>query len=201
MYSTYVISHFFSAGLEAANFHPETAMWLSLIGGLGIQLYVEVNDGFGPNWGFSPGDALFDVLGGLYTIGQYYIPYSKNFQMRVSYWPSEALLNGNKPDNNFSDDYEGQKLWLAFRMKQLLPEKISKYWPSFLMLSVGMAIADYDKPKKKHQEFYIAFDLDAEQIPLYGGVWQFLKNTLNFVHLPMPGVRVSPDAAFFTFVY
>jgi hypothetical protein len=52
-----------------------------------------------------------------------------------------------------------------------------------------------------YREYYLSLDLDAETIPLYGGFWQFLKNTLNYIHFPMPGIRITPDAAFFVFCY
>jgi len=159
-YGAAVISHFLSAGFEAANYDEETSVWLGAIGGLGLQTYVEIKDGFAPidklnnkpKWGFSPGDAISNLLGTSYFVAKYYYPFLNNFQLRVSYFPSEELRNGKKPDNNFSDDYEGQKLWLALRMKNLLPESLSKYWPSFLMLSVGYfvsGIGDYSSVETK----------------------------------------------------
>lgn len=199
-----VISHFLSAGFEAANFDEESAVWYGAIGGLAMQLYVEIQDGFAPiekvsgkpKWGFSPGDALSDLFGAGYFVGRYYYPYLNNFQLRVSYWPSKELRNGNKPDNNFSDDYEGQKMWLALRMKNLLPKSIAEYWPSFLMLSVGYfvsGIGDFSNANNTKPFYYLAFDFDAEVIPLHGKFWSFIKNTLNYIHFPMPGLEISED--------
>lgn len=200
-YGTYILAHGFSAGLEAANFQSEDAAIYGAAAALAFQLFVEANDAFGPKWGFSPGDAGADVLGALYSVGLYYIPYLKNFQPRFSYYPSEEYLDGKKKDGNISDDYEGQKFWLSLRMKELLPKPAARYWPSFLMLSGGIGVSDLDGSGGGTREFYIALDLDAEKLPLYGRVWQFVKNTLNYFHLPMPGIRISPDAAFFVFLY
>lgn len=198
---TALISHFISAGIEAGNVEEETCVWLGALGGLGMQMYVEVRDGFSPSdkltekpkWGFSPGDAIADVLGASYFVARYYYPYLNNFQLRVSYFPSDELLNGKKPDNNYSDDYEGQKIWLALRMKNLLPEKAAEYWPSFLMLSVGYHVSNvgdyYDDPITT--QYYLAFDIDAETIPIHGKFWNFIKNTLNYIHFPMPGIEIS----------
>jgi len=211
-YGTTVISHFFSSGLLAANVDQELAIWLGAIGGFGMQMYVEIQDGYAPlnsdgkpKWGFSPGDAITDFLGASYFVAKYYYPYINNFQLRVSYFPSEAFRNGLKPDNNISDDYDGQKMWVAFRMKNLLPNDISKFWPSFLMLSAGYGvtgIGDYALNKDLQKKFYLAFDFDASEIPLYGEFWEFIKNTLNYIHFPLPGIEISNNGiSFLLFAY
>ncbi len=202
-YGTTLISHFFSSGFQAANVNDELSTWLGAVGGFGMQLYVEVQDGYGPNWGFSPGDAVSDFVGASYFVARYYYPYLNNFQLRVSYFPSEAFLNGKKPDNNISDDYDGQKMWLAFRMKNLLPENLSKYWPSFLMISAGYGvkgIGENATTEGLKPSYYLALDLDASEIPLHGEFWEFLKNTLNYFHFPMPGIKVSEDGISFLLI-
>jgi hypothetical protein len=140
-------------------------------------------------------------MGAIYGVSQYYYPYLKNFQPRVSYFPSKEYLEGEKEDGNISDDYEGQKLWLAFRMKNLLPKSLSEYWPAFLMLSVGYGVHNLDGSGNGESQFYLAFDIDAEEIPLYGPFWQFIKNTLNYIHFPLPGIQISPKIKLFTISY
>ncbi len=201
MLGTMLISHGFSSALEAANIRDYYSLWLGALGGLAMQLYVEYQDGYGPNWGFSPGDAVSDFLGSVYYVSQYYFPYLKNFQLRVSYFPSKEFLEGKKKDHNISDDYEGQKLWLSVRMKNLLPEKVGKYWPSFLMLSFGYGVSQLDGVGGGIKKFYLGFDFDAEALPFHGRVWNFVKSTLNFIHFPMPGIRISPNGAFLVFAY
>jgi len=199
-YAGSLLSHAFSSGLEAGNIQSEpAAIWGSVASFL-FELYVEIEDGYGPNWGFSPGDAIGDFLGASFSLSQYYFPVLKNFQPRFSYLPSEEIKNGIHK-GNMIDDYNGQKYWMSFRMKNILPEALSRYWPAFLMLSAGMGVRDIQEPEKRQREFYIALDLDAEEIPLYGRGWQFVKNTLNYFHFPMPGIRISPDAAFFVFCF
>ena len=41
-----IFSHFISAGFEAGNLDEETCVWLGAIGGLGMQTYVEIRDGY-----------------------------------------------------------------------------------------------------------------------------------------------------------
>ena len=199
-YGTALIAHGLSAGLEAANVDLEKSAIYGAIGAFAFETYIEIEDGFGPQWGFSPGDLASDFLGALYTVGQYYYPTLKHIQPRMSYIPSKKYRDGEHT-GNVIDDYSGQKYWFAFRMKELLPEKLSNYWPSFLMLSVGMGIRNWDGYGGGQREFFIAFDFDAETLPLHGPVWQFVKNTLNYIHFPMPGIRISPDAAAFAIVF
>lgn len=200
-FGTHLLAHGFSGAYEASNFQAEQSAIFSAISALAFELFIEIEDGFGPDWGFSPGDATFDVLGSAFYLGQYYVPYLKNFIPKVSYYPSKDFRDGNHKSGIIIDDYEGQKYWMGIRMKNILPKDISHYWPSFLMLSVGMGVKNLDGSGGGTQEFYLALDLDAEQLPLYGGFWQFVKNTLNYIHFPMPGVRITPDAAFFAIVF
>ncbi len=199
-YAGTLLAHAFSAGLEAGNFQSEQAAVYGTAAALAFQLYVEIEDGFGKDWGFSPGDATADFLGASYGLAQYYYPFLKNFQFRFSYFPSQKMREGLHPGNGI-DDYEGQKYWMSMRLKNLLPEKAAKYWPAFLMLSAGVGVKNLDGSGGGERDIYIALDLDAEEIPLYGKGWQFIKNTLNYFHFPLPGVRISPKGAFFVFCY
>ncbi|MFH0733902.1 MAG: DUF2279 domain-containing protein [bacterium] len=201
LYATTMIAHGLSSAFDAANFPPEKNAIYSSLGALLFQTYIEIEDGYGAQWGFSPGDFYADVLGAGYHLAKYYYPVVKNFQPRVSYYPSKKYLNGEHKDGNIIDDYEGQKYWLSLRMKELLPKDIAKYWPSFLMLSVGMGVSDLDGRGGGNRELYISFDLDWQTLPIPGKIGQLVKNTLNYFHLPMPGVKISPKTTFLVFCY
>ena len=202
-YGAYLMQHGISAGLEAANIDAEMNTIYGSIGSLAFQTFIEVEDGFGPQWGFSPGDFYFDVLGAAYPVVQFYYPYLKNFQIRFSYIPKDLhKTNPNSGQQHIViDDYAGQKFWISCRMKNILPNSVSKYWPGFLMLSGGMGVRDLDGLGGGRREWYIGLDFDAEEIPLYGKFWQFIKNTLNYFHFPLPGFRFSPETKFFAFCF
>ncbi len=195
-----ILVHTFSAGFEAADVQTEQAMLYSTAMAIGFQMYVEIEDGFGANWGFSPGDAIANTLGTGYALAQYYFPYLQNFQFKYSYYPSAKLRNGEHKGNVF-DDYEGQKHWLTFRMKNLLPGNISEIWPAYLNLAVGMGVKNLDGMGGGRREIYIGLDFNVLELPLEGKFGNFIKNTLNYIHLPMPGLRISPDSAFFVFLF
>jgi len=199
-YAATILVHAFSAGFEAANFQTEDAMLYGTIAALSFQYYVEIEDGFGAQWGFSPGDAIANTLGAGYALAQYYFPYLQNFQFKYSYYPSKKMRDGTHK-GNVIDDYEGQKHWLSFRMKNLLPGDLGDIWPAFLNLAVGMGVKDLDGLGNGRREIFIAFDFNVLELPLTGKIGNFVKNSLNYIHLPMPGLRISPDSAFFVFLF
>ena len=199
--ATHFYAHLISGVYDASNFDAEKSALYSAITALAWELFIETEDGFGPDWGFSPGDAIADLGGALFYVGQYYFPYLKNFQPKISYYPSEKYLEGKHKGGIIIDDYEGQKYWMGMRMKEILPKGLKDYWPSLLMLSVGMGVKNLDGSGGGTREFYIGFDLDFEQLPLYGSFWQFIKNTFNYLHFPMPGLRITPKTTAFAIIF
>jgi len=195
-----LLVHAFSAGLEAANFQTNDAMLYGTITALAFQYYVEIEDGFGAQWGFSPGDAMANTLGAGYAFAQFQFPFLQNFQFKYSYYPSVKMRNGEHKGNIF-DDYEGQKYWLSFRMKNLLPDKISKVWPDYINLAIGTRVDNLDGKGGGTREVYIALDFNPLALPFHGKFGNFVKNTLNYFHFPMPGLRISPTSAFFVFLF
>lgn len=198
-YGTNILAHAFSGGYDAANMTAEQSAIFSAASALLFELYVETEDGFASEWGFSPGDAAGDALGALFYLGQYYYPFLKNFQPKWSYWPTNKMRDN--PNQIIIDDYEGQIYWMSMRVNNFLPRKAEVYWPDFLNIAVGMGVKQLDGSGGGHRELYISLDLDAEELPLHGPVWQFVKNSLNYFHFPMPGLRITPDATFFVFCF
>jgi hypothetical protein len=202
-YGAILIQHGISAGLEAANLEAEQCVWYGSLAALSFQTFIEIEDGFGPQWGFSPADFYGDLFGSAYPVLQYYFPFFKNIMFKASYWPKD--LNKTNPNSGqkhiIADDYHGQKFWISARMKNFLPKGTAKIWPDFLMLAFGMGVKNLDGNGGGQRDFYLALDFDAETIPLHGSLWQFIKNTLNYIHFPMPGIRVTSGAAFFAFCY
>lgn len=202
-YDGILVQHGVSSAFEAANFDYEKCVLYGAVGSFLFMTYVEIEDGFGSNWGFSPGDGIANTLGALYPVAQYYYPYLKNFQFKFSYYPDKLHKEGliANQQHIIFDDYEGQKFWLSARMKEILPKNISKYWPEYLMLALGSGVKNLDGHGRGDRNYYIALDFDFETLPLHGQWWQFVKNTLNFLHLPMPGVRINNNVAFFGFLF
>ncbi len=199
-YGAYLLGHIFSSTLEASNLDLESSYQYGALLSFLFQMYVEIEDGFGPNWGFSPGDAGADLLGSAYFLSQYYFPVLHNFQPRLSYWPTEKVLSG-KTNAIIIDDYEGQTFWMSIRVKDLLPKSLAQYWPTFLMLAVGTDARNLDGHGGGQREYFLSFDIDYDVLPLHGEFGQWVKNTLGLFHFPMPGIRLSPGFAGFAIIY
>lgn len=200
------IQHLFSSSLQWSNFSDKTSMWIGSILALTYQLYVETYDGYASNWGFSPGDALFDFGGAFYPLLQYYFPPLKNINLKLSYYPSKRLLKKHPDDELYKnkfviDDYEGQSFYLSFKINNMLPDKLEKFWPDFLCLAFGYQMRNWNGYASADKNYFIALDYDFEQIPLYGQFWQFLKNTFNLIHFPAPGIKFSNKKIYLTITY
>ena len=200
------IQHLFSSALSWSNFSYETSMWLGSALALTYQLYVETYDGYAKDWGFSPGDAMFDFGGAFYPLLQYYFPPLKNVNLKLSYYPSRRLLKKDPNDELYKnkfviDDYEGQSFYLSFKINNMLPERLEKFWPDFLCLAIGYQMRNWNGYAVADKNYFLTLDYDFEQIPLYGQFWQFLKNTFNLIHFPAPGIKYSNKKFYLTITY
>jgi hypothetical protein len=178
-------------GMQWSGMSVESSVWTGFALGSLFELYIEYEDGFGPNWGFSPGDAYADVLGAAWPVGQYYFEPLQHIQPKYSYFPSSKFREGTHDGNAF-DDYEGQTYWLGIHVDGLLPDELSKYWPDWLGIAIGASIRDMDEPSM-HRNVLIALDYDMTKI-IPGDSWLLnaLKEGLNYIHFPSPAIRISP---------
>ncbi len=200
------IQHLFASSLSWSNFSDKTSMWLGSLLAFSYQLYVETYDGYAQAWGFSPGDAMFDFGGAFYPLLQYYFPQLKNVNLKLSYYPSKRLIKKDPNDELYKnkfviDDYEGQSFYLSFKINNMLPEKLEKYWPDFLCLAIGYQMRNWNGYGVADQNYYLSLDYDLEQIPIYGQFWQFLKNTFNLIHFPAPGIKFTKNKIYLTITY
>jgi|GEM_PF-433761 len=200
------IHHLFSSALRWSNFSDVSSMWLSSFMALTYQLYIETYDGYARDWGFSPGDALFDFGGAFYPLLQYYYPPLKNVNLKLSYYPSKRLLKKDPNDELYKnkfviDDYEGQSFYLSFKVNNILPDNLEKLWPDFLCLAIGYEMRNWNGYAVADKNYFLTLDYDFEQVPLYGQFWQFLKNTFNLIHFPAPGIRFSNGKISLTIAY
>jgi hypothetical protein len=193
--------------LEWSGASRSTAVWGGFAMGALFQLYVEFEDGFARDWGFSPGDAYANVLGAAWPVVQHYVPVASHFQPKFSYWPSQALIDGTHPGNAI-DDYEGQTYWMGVHVHGLLPRSWQSYWPKWLGIALGVSIRNmphFDPeadPGALQRNLIIALDYDMREI-IPGDTWllQALKEALNHIHFPSPAIRISPDFIAYGFYF
>lgn len=196
-YGGAVLGFVMSKSLQWANLPEESALWIGAGGSLLFQSYVEIEDGFS-KWGFDRVDFGSNLAGALWNPARYYVPYLQNFDLKLSYHPSELI--GTKHGIGFQgqkhimiDDYEGQTFWLSVKVGNLLPEKIKDYWLPFLGIAVGYGARDI-AGTEPHRVYFLAPDLDMTKIiPDDTPFLKTLGEALNFIHFPMPAVQFSSN--------
>ena len=194
-----------------SGFSKEAGMWAGAGLGMAFQLYVEINDGFATNWGFSPSDLLANTAGIGFYVAQHYVPFLENFTPRWSYipptWTGDRVITGRQ--FNIIDDYNGTTFWLACNVNNMLPSSAAEYWPDWLMLSVGYGIRNYDTVDEfggvvpVARRFMLGIDYDwVKIIPEANfGFLNYLRQALNYIRLPGPTLEVGDDGVRFGLLY
>jgi hypothetical protein len=204
-YGAYTLEFVIGNCLEWSDVSEEKALWWGSAGGLLFQTYVEVEDGFSA-WGFDRVDFASDVGGAAWPIARYYAPFLRNFDLKFSYHPSPLL--GSKEGIGFKgqkhiiiDDYEGQTFWMDLKVHNLLPAEVTSYWPDFLCVAVGYAARNVAGPNP-YRVYFIGLDLDMTKIiPPKTAFLKKLGEALNFIHVPLPAIRIVPNTAFYGFYF
>lgn len=218
-YTGYVSSTVCGDLLMECGFDYTTSTWLGAAMGLGYMTYVEVQDGYGANWGFSPSDALSNTLGSAIYVARNLSPFAQNFMPRWSYMPAKVV--GDPPTNgrevSVLDDYNATVFWLACNVHNLLPEgTIKQAWPDWLMLSVGYGIRNYEVypnqpdgtrspfPLPMKRRFLIGLDYNWVKIlpeARSARFLNYLRQGLNYVRLPGPTLEFGDDGVKFGIFY
>jgi hypothetical protein len=160
------------------------------------MLYYEVLDGFGPRWGFSPGDLAFNTIGVGFTTAKAFVPALEPFTFKASYWPS------GWEGKNFTDDYAGQTIWLTANLHGLAPDAAKSLFPEWLNLAVGYGARDRDERDfLTTSTVYLALDIEPTILPFEGKVWDTIAGWLHYGHFPAPGIRLTPRPAFVLVAY
>ncbi len=200
-YAGAAATYIFSKSFQWANVSETSALWWGAGASALFQTYIEIEDGFS-TWGFDRVDFASDVAGAFYPVAQHYFPPLRDFNMKFSYHASPLLneaggagFRGQK--HIMFDDYEGQTIWFSARVHNLLPESVKNFWPEWLCLAIGYGVRDVGTTNP-YRVYFIGLDLDLTKIlPQDSPFLRTLAETLNFIHMPLPAVRVSPNVAWF----
>ena len=207
-------SYFFDEAYRWAGVDTAQSALLGALCGAVWEFYVEIEDGFAGDWGFSRGDAKSDITGAMFYLMNRRIPFLRNFEYKWSYWPSSKLLNNN-PDipgqtMNIIEDYTGQSYWLSMDLHSALKDLgIENPWPKWLRVALGASGAGLgpldlhsptgDEFDLRHIQWMISLDYDlGELIPHTDiGFLDFLRRALNYWHMPAPAWEFSPEHHFY----
>jgi hypothetical protein len=189
-YFTYLAADVVGHSLVWSGVEQSKAFLFSGLGALAFQFYVEIEDGFHPELGFSVGDFLADIAGGAYPWLQHQYPILQNVRPKWSIIRSPAFEE--RGYRTIIDDYESHYDWVSVNVKELLPNLLPDFWPSFLAVAVGYGVKDLYRPGGGDRELYLALDYDFSKLPGDGAFLSALKHALNYYHLPAPTMRLAP---------
>lgn len=175
-----------------------------------LQLEMETTDAFYKKWGFSWWDVAANTIGAVYPNLQRKYPVLESFNLKMSYHPTQAYKD--QWIDYVLKDYDGFTYWLAFSVYDFMPASVRKFWFPWLGFAVGYGIqnsvigknqfnTDINGKGAGDQEWYIALDYDLRKLPGDSAFLKFLKEELNFFHLPAPAIRITPHAVFYGFYF
>jgi hypothetical protein len=216
-FGSYFTSYLLSESLMTAGFSWDAATVWGGVFGLAYSTYVEVLDGFGAQWGFSPTDFYADVAGSALFVGQLYWPALQNFTPKFMYFPAEWYGEmSREPHHFFIDDYSSHTLWLSVNVHNFLPENAQPYWPEWLEISFGYAARNLCAPGYEGAEcdptrseplypdvwgsprYIVALDYNLiKLLPEGGNFWNWMRQTLNMFKWPSPAIEFGPTTRFF----
>lgn len=200
-WGAYFISYCSTEALIGSGFSYENAILYGGFMGFGYQLYIEIMDGFGENWGFSTSDFIGDLAGFGYYLAQHYFPFLQNFTPKATYFP--ARWYNEKPRleaSSFIDDYSSWTWWMSVNVYNLLPQTWQKYYPSWLELAFGYAVRDLHYENGTYygdKKFIISLDYNlARLIPNTTNFLNWLRQCFNYFKFPAPAIEFGDTVKF-----
>jgi hypothetical protein len=203
MYAGYLLSRVFRYSLEWSGFSEHTSTFYGSVLGLSYQMYVEVEDGFHRVYGFSPGDAFFNMIGAAIPLAQWTFPVLRNFTLKYSYWPSTGYENELKAGQGkaFLDDYQGTTVWLAMDPHFLMGNRLSDAVPPWLGLAFGVGARDLNESGGGRRQATISLDYNFSRIETESRFLHAVLTVVDFFHLPAPGIRLDGNRVVFGIFY
>lgn len=182
MYTGYFIFHATNDLLRWGGHDEDVAFWWATGISSFHALMVEVGDGFS-EYGFDYSDMLSNWAGVGLSVLQQKVPFFSNIEMKWSlYYPL------NRRAFIVNDLYDYHIYWLSFRVNNFLPQSLEPFWPDWLQLAIGYSGA----ANVTRREYILGFDYNLEMLPWEGTDINLIKKLFNMIHLPAPGIKLSP---------
>lgn len=202
VYGAFIMSYYSGELLQGAGVAHRHAMLYGALMGIVYQTYVELQDGVGKEWGFSPSDLAFDVLGSCYFLLQQSVPVLQNFTPKWQYIPAHWYGDAERAEGKtFIDDYSSSTFFLSAKLRPLMPESVQPWVPRWLALGVGYGVRGLGGSNgDSDRRLVLSLDVDmVELLPDFepiagkpvGSVLNWLKQSFNYFKLPTPALEWS----------
>lgn len=207
----YLMAYGMDEALKASGVdYRSSAIWGSALA-VAYQSYVEIEDGFAGEWGFSPSDFYFDFLGPTFYLAQQYVPALQNITPKWQYVPSEWTGKPiiNRP-RTFIDDYNSSTFWYSINIYNILPKEMKQFWVPWINIAIGYGADAIDvkldpngsPDQLSRRRYAISLDYNLVKIlPDGGSFWNWFRQSLNYIKFPSPAVEFSPSGTRFYILY
>ena len=168
-WSSYALSHLYSYAYHKWGYRDQEANLYGSLSSLGVNLFMEVADGFSPSQGFSYEDGIMNIVGcGIGYIWGEYPSLAKKIDFRIEYTPEF-----NSDDFGLTTNYERQRFLIALKADGF--DFIKNRYLRYLELHVGY----YARGFEDHEEG----GLDNRRRKIYVGLgFNVSKLAQKFVH-------------------
>jgi hypothetical protein len=197
-YATKTQASVISSLYDFSNVKPGTSALLGAGIALSVQSIIEIKDGRVTSGGFDLYDQTANVLGTSWFFAREKVDVMQRFNVRWFYYPSEEkdLL---EPNTRFNEDFGGHTYWLSMQTHDLLPEKMQRYWPKFIVPAAGISLNNWTGPE--NPDHYLSYHLSIAPdfthiLPQDSRVGRFFTDILNGFYIPAPAVEVYPEFGF-----
>jgi hypothetical protein len=177
-----------------AGMDDKDATLAGLVSAAGFHLITEGHEGFGPHFGFDPVDYAAGMLGAglMYMQGQ--SDFFRGISPKISYmpdkshWENPIFKNSKTSEYKWMKDYEAQKYWLSFNIKDGWSVALGANLDNFLL-------------NQGKWQVYLSPDYDLKQIDTGSEFANTVLNYLNLIKLPTPSIRIYPKFGFYLTAY
>jgi hypothetical protein len=185
--------HIFSTSLFAQNiyflsrwsgFENNGASWTSFILASSIMGAMEVHDAYYERWGFTIGDFMANLAGASLIVGQYNIPFLRNFDYKMSY-----DFTHKAAEEAVIESYPNMTFWLSANPSGLFEKDLPDWFPNWLNVAVGISTTQ-QYPHKR--ELLIGIDYNLKRINTSSAFLRHLIVLLDRYKLPAPAIRLAP---------
>ncbi len=190
--------HVFSTSLFSQNIYflshwsgygNKTSTVLASSISIGLLGVMEVWDAHFESWGFSVGDFISNVAGGIYPVLQYNFRPLRNIDYKMSY----NFINDRSPNHGIHD-YENMTFWLTINPRGFSNSRYIRWFPNWLNLTAGIGLDSYQNQK---QEIYIGLDYNLKRIKTNSLLLNQLIAFIDRFHFPAPAIRIAPGTIYY----
>lgn len=202
LYTSYQICRHTSELYKKTGISKKQAIIYGAISGFFFQTPIELLDGFSPDYGFSPGDMVANLIGPAIFVGQYSLWDEIRIQPKFSFhYTTLATIRPELLGKNWSEqwlkDYNGQTYWFSGSPGAFSQNSM---WPSWLCISVGygiqnMVAAETEKSNElgyhPYRQYYLSLDIDFTKIKTRSKFLKTIAFMINNLKIPAPALEFS----------